>query len=379
MSADIVVVGAGFGGIAVARELRRAGIGDFVVLAPGDDITETGRAGRCSHCGREIEPRFSASIGARLLGRAGDREDLRRTVERGDLRRYIRVRSKVAALEFDDAIDRWDVRTTDGLRWRPRLVVSAVGPLHDPARFARQPITGRDGRTLEEAWSAGPEAFLGLAVHGFPNLFLVAGPNSLGGHRSTGPVIEAQAGYIRHCVRLMRRAAADRIEVRAATQHEFNRRLRAKSAAAAVSSGDSGAYRGADGVDQVTWPGSSASYRRAVRRPDPRHFDLTVSTEREAAHDYSGPATLDAPGAELAVTATLSGHPDPIDGRYHWYGRVSAANPADLPDPRRGHVRLTLPGGVPADAALQERDPWGGLRIAGVGTPPFPLESAPVR
>lgn len=370
MNAEIVVVGAGFGGIAIARELRRTGIEDFAVLEPGDDIAESGREGRCSHCGREIAPRFATSFGARLFARAAAREDLRRTVERSDLRRHLRMRSKVVALEFDDDADRWDVRAADGQHWRPRLVVSAVGPLHDPARFARQSIAGRGGRTLEESWRARPEAFLGVAVHGFPNLFLVAGPNSLRGHRSTGPVIEAQAAYIRQCVQLMRRTAADRIEVRAATQHEFTRRLRAKSAA--LSSGGSG-------VDRVVWPGSSASYRRAVRRPDPRHFDLTVSAEREAAHEYSGPATLDAPGAELPVTVTLSGHPDPIDGRYHWYGRVSAENPAVLPEPRRGHVRLTLPGGIAADATLQERDPWGGLRIAGVGTPPFPLESAPMR
>ncbi|BCK55437.1 DUF4873 domain-containing protein [Nocardia wallacei] len=377
MSADIVIVGAGFGGIALARELRRAGIEDFVVLARGDDLIEAEGADRCSHCGREIAPRFRASLGTRLFARGEVREDLRRTVERDGLRPHIRVGSAVAALEFDEATDRWDVRTAAGLQWRPRLLVSAVGPLHDPARFARQPITGRGGRTLAEAWSAGPEAFLGTTVHGFPNLFLVAGPNSLGGHRRTGAVLEAQAGYVRRCMQLMRRAAADRIEVRAATQHEFNRRLRARAAAAA--SGGSGAYRDSDGVDRVAWPGSSASYRRAVRRPDPRHFDLTVSAEREAAHEYSGPARLDAPGAELPVTVTLNGHPDPIDGRYHWYGRVSAANPADLPDPGRGHVRLTLPGGVPVDATLQERDPWGNLRIAGVGAPPFPLESAPIR
>ncbi|MBL1073852.1 DUF4873 domain-containing protein [Nocardia sp. 2] len=83
---------------------------------------------------------------------------------------------------------------------------------------------------------------------------------------------------------------------------------------------------------------------------------------------------LDAPGAELLVTARLNGHLDPIDGQFHWYGRISATGANELPDPGRGQVFLTVPGGRPTAGVLQERDPWGDLRIAGVGAPPFPLE-----
>ncbi|WP_330181075.1 DUF4873 domain-containing protein [Nocardia sp. NBC_01503] len=96
------------------------------------------------------------------------------------------------------------------------------------------------------------------------------------------------------------------------------------------------------------------------------------------APEYSGPALLDAPGTELAVTVSLNGHVDPIDGNFHWYGRVSAPEGSDLPDPGRGQVFLTLPGGTPARGVLQERDPWGNLRIVGIGTPPFPLEQAEI-
>ncbi|MBF6170523.1 DUF4873 domain-containing protein [Nocardia blacklockiae] len=274
-----------------------------------------------------------------------------------------------AALDFDEEADRWTVRTADGRGLRPRLVVVTAGSPHDPARFAGLHITGTRGLSLRDAWSARPSAFLGVAVHGFPNLFLVAGPNSPVGQGRTGPVLEAQARYIRQGVQLLRRSAADRIEVRSATQHEFERRVRARRLGAQSVSNQRS-------EETVGWPGSSASYRRAVRRLDPRHFDLTVASERVAAYEYSGPALLDAPGAEVPVTVTLNGHPDPIDGRYHWYGRVSAADGSELPDPGRGHVHLTLPGGTPAAATLQERDPWGNLRITGVGAPPFPLESA---
>jgi hypothetical protein len=115
---------------------------------------------------------------------------------------------------------------------------------------------------------------------------------------------------------------------------------------------------------------------RVLRRLYPRADDPTIPADHEPSHKYSGPATLEIPGAELQVAVTLKGHIDPIDGRYHWYGRVHGSNPADLPEPGRARVQLTLPGRAPATATLRERDPWGDLRITGIGEPPFPLTPA---
>ncbi|WP_280265937.1 DUF4873 domain-containing protein [Nocardia wallacei] len=583
---EIVIVGAGFGGIGTAIELRRAGIEDFVVLEKAEEIGGTWRENTYPGCGCDVmslmysysfepNPRWT-----RMFARQPEILDyLRRTVDRYDLHRHIRLRSEVVALDFDDDADRWTVRTDDGRQLRPRIVVMAPGPLHEPSvpdlpgresfrgtsfhsarwdhdfdvtgkriavigtgasavqlvpqiakqaaqvtvfqrtphwvvpkpdrrlssaehavfrfvpgaqrlyrwavywgyesmipafmnpglmrrvesvarghlrrqvrdpelrreltpdyrlgckrilvsnnyypalqrdgvelvtepidrltetgvatadgrerefdavvyatgfkisdRFAAQHIVGANGRTIQDLWRGGMEAFLGVAVHGLPNLFLIVGPNSGGGHQSIVFMIEAQARYIRQCIERMRRTSGTRIEVRAATQHEFNRRVQAKLSGTVWNSGGCQSwYLDEQGLNRAAWPGSSVSYWRAMRRPDPGHFDLTVAAEREPAHEYSGPAVLDAPGAELPVTVALSGHPDPIDGRYHWYGRVTAADGVDLPDPRRGQVSLTLPGGAPTAATLQERDPWGNLRIVGVGEPPFPLEPAEIR
>ncbi|WP_433723249.1 DUF4873 domain-containing protein [Nocardia sp. CA-129566] len=313
---EIVIVGAGFGGIGMAIELRKAGF-DFVVLEQAD------------------EPEIPGY--------------LRRTVDKFDIRRHIRLGSEVVALDFDDDTDRWQVRTADGRRFRPRAVVMAPGPL---GQLADRHIVGASGCTLQYAWRDGMAGFLGVAVHGFPNLFLIMGPNSGGGKQSV-VMIEARARYIRRCLDLMRRTSNTRIEVRAAAQREFDRRLPSKHT----------------GIVRYS------AVRRALRRPDPRHYDLTVAADREPAHEYSGPALLDAPGAEVAVEATLSGHFDPIDGRYHWYGRVAPGDGGELPDPGRAEVLLTLPGGLPTAGRLQERDPWGNLRIVGIGTPPYPLET----
>lgn len=311
---EIVIVGAGFGGIGMAIEFRKAGFDDFVVLERADEP--------------EI-PNY-----------------LRRTVDKSDIRRHIRLRSQVDALDFDDDTDRWHVRTADGRHLQPRAVVLAPGPLD---QLTDQHIVGASGLTLQYTGRDGVAGFLGVAVHGFPNLFLITGPNSGAGKQS----VEARARYIRQCLDLMRRTSNTRIEVRAATQHEFDRRRQSKH---------TGIVR-------------NSVIRRALRRPDPRHYDCTVPADREPAHEYSGPALLDAPGAEVPVEATLSGHFDPIDGHYHWYGRVAPGDDGELPDPGRAEVLLTLPGGLPTAGRLQERDPWGNLRIVGIGTPPYRLES----
>jgi hypothetical protein len=76
-----------------------------------------------------------------------------------------------------------------------------------------------------------------------------------------------------------------------------------------------------------------------------------------------------------AVELRLSGHFQPIDGRFHWGGRMSAG-PEVVAMLRSGHRDVLLVGtaeGTPVPARLAEIDPWGGVRVTGVGEPPYPL------
>lgn len=93
----------------------------------------------------------------------------------------------------------------------------------------------------------------------------------------------------------------------------------------------------------------------------------------KAAHEpraaYDGPAVVVVAQTELAVEVTLRGAFSPLDGRFHWYGRVADTEP--LATVRGGStVRLRTDHGE-ADARLSDRDPWGRFRITGTGTPPF--------
>jgi hypothetical protein len=87
---------------------------------------------------------------------------------------------------------------------------------------------------------------------------------------------------------------------------------------------------------------------------------------------YAGAAVLRADGVEVSVTIEVAGRVEPVDGRYHWGGRVAPApEVAALVRGGKRAAELGLPGAPPVPARLGDVDPWGGVRITGVGTPPW--------
>ncbi|WP_184816030.1 DUF4873 domain-containing protein [Actinophytocola algeriensis] len=86
---------------------------------------------------------------------------------------------------------------------------------------------------------------------------------------------------------------------------------------------------------------------------------------------YAGEATLVLDGAELSVTVTLRGNFEPVDGRYHWYGRIQAHDEVtEKAGSRKPTASLRTPFGV-AEGVLSDPDPWGRYRISGTSRPPF--------
>ncbi|MBP2476533.1 hypothetical protein JOF53_005405 [Crossiella equi] len=89
---------------------------------------------------------------------------------------------------------------------------------------------------------------------------------------------------------------------------------------------------------------------------------------------YQGPATLLLDGEELAVEVTLRGYFEPVDGRYHWYGRIAVHEElTGRVGQKRPSVTLRTPDGE-AEGGLSDPDPWGRYRVTGLGKPPFALE-----
>ena len=87
---------------------------------------------------------------------------------------------------------------------------------------------------------------------------------------------------------------------------------------------------------------------------------------------YDGAATLVTDDGEVPVAVTLRGLFQPIDGRYHWHGRIARDERVDAHGRAGATVELRTPAGA-ATGRLSDVDPWGRYRIAGVGRPPYPL------
>jgi cation diffusion facilitator CzcD-associated flavoprotein CzcO len=99
-------------------------------------------------------------------------------------------------------------------------------------------------------------------------------------------------------------------------------------------------------------------------------FDLSA-TSPPRADTYDGAATLEIAGHRHPVRVRLTGHLNPIDGRYHWQGTVFGAPSGD--DLNQVRTATLTVGQRSASARIVERTPWGTHSVAGVGAPPYAL------
>ena len=220
------------------------------------------------------------------------------------------------------------LRTTDGVDHDVDAIVYATG-YATPKGICGETMTGTAGLTLEQAWKDGVEPYCGVAVHGFPNWFVLSGPNFLGRTR-----------YIVRCLQLMTRAAATRIEVRRSRQQMFNEQVH---------------------------------LRRPAPHPLASDFDLSSHLDLDDGV-YDGNAILTLAGTSHPVNVRLTGHLEPIDGRYHWRGMVLDPLPAHTLT-RTRTAQLTVHG-LSAPVRIAEDTPWGGHTLVGVGAPPFAAVTA---
>lgn len=237
-------------------------------------------------------------------------------------RRYLRRRHAKLVVSPIDEVTAVGLRTADGVHHDADVIVYGTG-FAIRAGLHHDTLVGARGVAIQQAWTDGMEPYLGVAMHGFPNYFTVDRPDT-----------KAAVHYVIACLQLMDRHS--RIEVRRSSQQVFNER---------------------------------AHLRRPSRRLAASAFDLSPTG---SVHDdvYDGAATLSIAGARRQVRVRLTGHIDPIDGRYHWQGTLFGQLPADVA--RAANVTLAV-GDCSAPARITEETPQGTLSIAGVGAPPFAL------
>jgi cation diffusion facilitator CzcD-associated flavoprotein CzcO len=130
--------------------------------------------------------------------------------------------------------------------------------------LAPMTIRGRAGRALNDAWSLGAQAWLGISVPDFPNFFMLYGPNTNLGHSSIVFMLECQVAHVMRCLRKLRQAHGATIEVRTPPFERYNARLQRRSKET-VFAGCTSWYLDAQGRHTVNWPGFTTTYRWLTR------------------------------------------------------------------------------------------------------------------
>jgi cation diffusion facilitator CzcD-associated flavoprotein CzcO len=152
------------------------------------------------------------------------------------------------------------IRTTEGVEYEFDVIIYATG-FKSHAFQGSMKVTGRDGLGLDERWGNTPEAYLGITVDHFPNLFLVYGPNTNLNHNSVVSMLEAQHRYIAQAVQFIAADATRLLEVDPAVVEKFNAHVQEELEKSAFSSDCSSWYKNEDGRVINNWSGTVNEYR----------------------------------------------------------------------------------------------------------------------
>ncbi|GAC1544502.1 MAG: NAD(P)/FAD-dependent oxidoreductase [Vulcanimicrobiaceae bacterium] len=177
-----------------------------------------------------------------------------------------------------------DVVTDDVERVEPDAIVTRGGVRHPVdaivygtgfrAQDGLAPVRviGTAGRVLADVWRDGMSAYLGTSVAGFPNFFLLVGPNTGLGHNSMVYMIESQINYVLDALRVLQRRRARSFDVLPAVQAAFNAMLERRMAKTVWQTGCRSWYLDRNGRNTALWPGFTFDFRRRTRRIDARRY-----------------------------------------------------------------------------------------------------------
>lgn len=165
-----------------------------------------------------------------------------------------------------DHLDQTGIVTASGEHLDLDLVIWSTG--YDATDgVISYPVVGRDGTKLDAFWDEFPRAYLGTAMPGFPNLFIVTGPNTGIGHTSAIFVIEAQLEYIVRAIDAVRTAGATSIEVTPEAEDTYTAMIhREMDRTVWKNGGCSSWYQSKSGHVIAMFPGFSFTFRRLAKR-----------------------------------------------------------------------------------------------------------------
>jgi cation diffusion facilitator CzcD-associated flavoprotein CzcO len=167
------------------------------------------------------------------------------------------------------------VVTADGVEHEIDTIIFGTGFKVAEGLGKSVPIVGRDGVALTEAWRGGVEGFLGTTIAGFPNLFVLTGPNTGLGHSSMIFMIESQLNYVMDALRLLDERGAVALDTRRDRQDAYNTRVQGRLAGSVwLKGGCASWYLDDDGRNRTLWPDYTFNFRRRTRKVRPRDHEL---------------------------------------------------------------------------------------------------------
>jgi cation diffusion facilitator CzcD-associated flavoprotein CzcO len=170
-----------------------------------------------------------------------------------------------------ERVERGGVRTRDGVLHELDTLVLATGFKVDA--FVRPvAVTGEGGRTLDEAWSSHPEAYLSLSVPGFPNFFFLNGPNGPVGNFSLIEVSELQLAYIMGLLDEVRQGRCQAVVASARALDEYEQERSAATKHTVWATGCNSWYLDDRGVP-ASWPWPFTRFRQVMATPDLAAFE----------------------------------------------------------------------------------------------------------
>ncbi|MCL7944715.1 NAD(P)/FAD-dependent oxidoreductase [Marinobacter sp. ATCH36] len=165
------------------------------------------------------------------------------------------------------------VVTTDGALHKVDAII--VGTGFAASEFlSPMEITGRNGVSLNQAWSNGSEAYKGITVSGFPNLFMLYGPNTNLAHNSIVYMLESQVRYVLSCIDSLRNTPGAAMDVKPDRLSEFSATVQQKLQSSVWESGCQSWYLDENGRNTVNWPGFTFTYRKATQQVNPDDYEF---------------------------------------------------------------------------------------------------------
>ncbi|WP_454807570.1 flavin-containing monooxygenase [Paraburkholderia fungorum] len=205
----------------------------------------------------------------------------------------------IARIEEDAVI------TTDGARHPADCLIFGTGfQVADP--FPAGVVRGRGGIDIVDTWRDGAHAYLGTTLPGYPNFFMIVGPNTGLGHNSMVFMIESQVEYVLRALKTMNAERAAAIEVRPHVERAYNEKIQQKLGRAIWSTGGCKSWYldPKTGKNTTLWPGFAYKFRQATRTFSmDDYLAYSPAAQPLGGHPGSQPQPVHAHGNAAATSA----------------------------------------------------------------------------